>query len=45
MAMIGNALDETASRGIGRLSIKDLAFLFVSYPLTDTPPFPLEVIY
>jgi len=28
MAMIGNALDETASRGIGRLSIKDLAFLF-----------------
>lgn len=30
MAVIGNALDETASRGIGRLSTKDLGKLFVS---------------
>ena len=30
MAVIGNALDETASRGIGRLSTKDLGRLFVS---------------
>lgn len=43
MATIGNALDETASRGIGRLSIKDLAFLFVSYPMTEPPLFPFKV--
>lgn len=35
MVVIGNALDETASRGIGRLSTKDLSRLFVSPPTVN----------